>query len=117
MTKLEDFAQHITIDKSKLTQYALNPKSDKGQHKARVFKAILGYTQTNYQSLLEQIQAQVLTTQAKIKRSDKFGYHFQVDLKIVGPNGKRAIVRTGWLVETNSDTAWLTTLYVKEAFE
>lgn len=114
MTKLADFATQLAIDTSKLTKYALNPKSDKGRHKARVFKAVLGYTQTNYQSLLAQIQAQSLTAQAKIIRTDKFGSHLQVDLEIVGPHGKSALVRTGWLVEPNSDIAQLTTLYVKE---
>ena len=114
MTKLEDFATQLTIDTTKLTKYALNPKSEKGRHKARVFEAVLGYTQSNYQSLLAQIQAQALNAPAKTIRTDKFGVHLQVDLEIIGPNGKTAIVRTGWLVEPNSDTARLTTLYLKE---
>jgi len=114
MTKLADFATPLVIDEAKLTNYALNPKSDKGKHKARVFKAVLGYTQNNYQSLLRQIQTQALTTQAKLIRTDKFGSHFQVDLKIDGFNQKQAMVRTGWLIESDSDQARLITLYVKE---
>jgi filamentous hemagglutinin len=64
---------------------------------------------------LEQIETQVLTVEAHIKRTDKYGQHLYVDIEVVGPNEKSAIVRTGWLVETNSDTGRLTTLYVKEA--
>ena len=117
MPTLEDFAKQIVIDPSKLTKYVLNPNNDQGRHKARVFRAALGYTQANYQSLLDQLQTQALTSQAQLKRTDQYGRHLQVDLKIVGPNGKKAIVRTGWLVELNHDIAYLTTLYVKEAVE
>jgi hypothetical protein len=117
MVTLEHFAKRIHIDISKLTRYALDPNSDKGKHKARVFKAMLGYTQANYQSLLDQIQTQALTAEARLKRTDQYGQHIQVDLKVVGPTGKKAVVRTGWLIETNSDIARLITLYVKEKIE
>lgn len=98
MAQLKEFARQIIIDPTKLTQYALNPNNDKGRHKARVFQSVLRYTQTDYQSLMDQIQTQALTGEAQLKRVDQYGRHLQVDLLIVGPNGKRAIVRTGWLV-------------------
>ncbi len=112
---LQQFARELIIDVAKLTQYALNPHSDKGQHKAKVFKAALGYTQTNYQSLLEQIKSQALNTVAQVKRTDMYGQHLQVDIEVMGTTGQKAIVRTGWLIEVKSDTARLTTLYVQES--
>lgn len=117
VTKLKDFATEIIINPSKLTKYALNPNNDRGKHKAKVFKAILGYTKTNYEPLLTQIQTQALNETAHINRIDQYGHHLRVDLIITGKNNKQAVVRTGWLVSPNKSVARLTTLYVKEALE
>ncbi len=84
MLKLGHLAKRIIINVAKLTNYALSLINDKGQHKARIFKAILGYTQENYQSLLEQIQAQALDAEVVVKQSDQYGQHLQVDLNIIG---------------------------------
>lgn len=111
--KLRDFASRLVIDRRKLTEYALNPESERGRHKARVFEAVLGYTRENYQSLLEQIEAQALDADAKVQRTDAYGQHLYADLEIVGVAGQQASVRTGWLVAPDTNEAWLITLYVR----
>jgi len=42
------------------------------------------------------------------------GSHYSVDLEVTGLQGHPAVVRTGWLVTSGSDDAWLTTLYVRK---
>lgn len=91
----------------------LNKNHPKGKHKARVFEAALGFTSERYHLLIQQIKAQALDGEATVKHIDNFGQHLQVDMTIVGVTNQNASIRTGWLVAPNSETASLTTLYVK----
>jgi hypothetical protein len=71
-------------------------------------------TGRNYEALLEQIEREALTADAILKRTDAYGNYYFVDIEIIGPQGQQAVVRTGWFVATDSDEAWLTTLYVRK---
>jgi len=115
--KLSDVVSRVTIDPRKLTGYALDPENPVGRHKARVFERVLGFTKDNYKALLEQIEDSALSAEARLKYTDTHGRHYAVDLEITGPERRRAVVRTGWLVASNSDEAWLTTLYVRKREE
>ncbi|HEY9872366.1 MAG TPA: hypothetical protein V6D12_02970 [Candidatus Obscuribacterales bacterium] len=112
--KLRDIVSRIVIDPRKLSEYALNPDNPVGADKAVMFQRHLGFTRDNYQLLLEQISAQALEAEAILQRTDKHGQRYQVDLEIIGvEEGQREIVRTGWIVEPDSDVARLVTLYVR----
>jgi hypothetical protein len=112
--KLRDSVSRIVIDPRKLSEYALNPDNPVGADKAVMFQRHLGFTRDNYQLLLEQISAQALEAEAILQRTDKHGQRYQVDLEIIGvEEGQREIVRTGWIVEPDSDVARLVTLYVR----
>ena len=43
--------QQVVIPRDKLEGYALNPDHDPGKHKARVFKAALGFEQKDWEAL------------------------------------------------------------------
>ena len=92
--RLIDFVVRLEIDERKLTEYALSPHSERGKHKARVFRSALGFTLENYQSLLGQIKSQALVAPADMTRASSFGEHYTVDLPITGENGAIAV---GWL--------------------
>lgn len=110
--KLRDFASTLSISPAKFILYALNENHPKGKHKARVFNATLGFTAVNYHSLLHQIETQALDAEAEVYKEDRYGRHLQVDLTVTGIMGQQATIRTGWLVAADSDTAFLSTLYV-----
>jgi hypothetical protein len=110
---LSDVVSQIEIDPRKLTEYALNPDNPIGADKAIVFQRVLGYNRDNYQLLLEQIQSQAMTAEAIPKSEDQHGQRYQVDLEVVGTENQRAIVRSGWIVQPETDLARLVTLYVK----
>ncbi|MCT7975466.1 DUF6883 domain-containing protein [Laspinema olomoucense] len=113
--KLGDIVSRLVIDPRKLTEYALNPDNPKGADKALMFERHLGFTQDNYQPLLQQILLQALETEAILQSTDKHGQRYQVDLEIRGTQaGQQEIVRTGWIVESESDAARLVTLYVRK---
>ena len=80
--RLKDVVRGIYIDPRKLTDYALNPESLKGRHKAAMFHQHLGFTRKNYQLLLEQIQAQAMEADAILGFLDEYGQRYQVDLVI-----------------------------------
>jgi hypothetical protein len=111
--KLADIVDRLVVDPRKLTDYALDPNNPIGCHKALLFERRLGFTNHNYESLLQQIESRTLTAEAHLKRTDKHGRHYSVDLEIVGTEGRRAVVRTGWIVAPDSGEARLVTLYVR----
>jgi hypothetical protein len=112
--KLKNIVSYITIDPRKLTEYALNPDNPVGADKAVMFNRHLGFTRDNYEQLLEQIVRQALEAEAIYQLTDQHGNRYQVDLEIIGiQEGQKEIVRTGWIVEHQSDTARLITLFVR----
>ena len=50
--------ERAIIEDGKLTNYALNPQSERGQHKARVFEGALGFNLLNW----EQLKGAILDT-------------------------------------------------------
>ena len=43
------------IEDDKLLEYALSPRSERGQHKARVFESALGFNLSNWQELRQAV--------------------------------------------------------------
>ncbi|MGL4502022.1 MAG: DUF6883 domain-containing protein [Planktothrix sp.] len=113
--KLGKIISQIQINPRKLTEYALNPNNPKGADKAIMFERHLGFTKDNYELLLEQIFTKVLETEATFQFRDEHGDRYQVDLEIIGTQeGQKEIVRTGWVVQPDLNTARLITLYVRK---
>jgi hypothetical protein len=113
--KLGDVVNDVVVAPRKLTEYALNLDNPIGADKAVMFQRHLGFTKDNYEALLEQISAQALEAEAIVGIADEHGQRYQVDLEIIGvEQGQREIVRTGWIVEPDSEAARLVTLYVRK---
>ena len=106
-------AEHAIIDPKKLATYALDSTHPAGGHKARVFESALGYNPTNADVLAARIQEGVLSVPAKVLQANNYGQTMAVDMPILGVNGETALVRTGWMYETDALVPRLTTLFVK----
>ncbi|POD94446.1 S-type pyocin domain-containing protein [Pectobacterium odoriferum] len=102
-----------TIDKNKLTGYALNPEHPVGGHKAKVFESALGYNQSNVDELIEQVRLGAGSSPAALGNATNYGQQVIVDMPIEGINGSSAIVRIGWFFDNGSDVPRLATIYVK----
>jgi hypothetical protein len=111
--KLSDAADRVTIDPRKLTDYALNPRNERGQHKAKVFEQVLGFTLENHVALQRLLESHALNGSAEIIREDRFGRHVRVDIEVTGLTGQAAIIRAGWLIPPDSREAALVTLFVR----
>src|SRR6185503_16551008 len=84
--------QEAVIEPDKLKKYSLDPTSDAGKHKARVFKSALGFDQSNWELLSQSILNELPYREAVFKEEDEHGKRYTVILPITGPNGATADV-------------------------
>ena len=110
MPALEN-ADRAVIPTSKLLDYILNPTSEKGAHKARVFRAALGFTRLNHADLIAALRQGILENEAVLVREDRHGRHYRVEMTVNGPAGSARVV-TGWIYDRGSDVPRLTTAFV-----
>ena len=110
--------ERAVIEDSKLVRYALNPHSERGQHKARVFAEALGFNLSNWE-LLKQAIVEALPARPAILTSETvFGKKYEVIVPITGPNGRTVDVLTVWQFDRlpesvqYADALCLVTLYL-----
>ncbi|OCQ94657.1 hypothetical protein BCD67_04080 [Oscillatoriales cyanobacterium USR001] len=94
----------------KLRDYCLNPEHDDGKHKACLFSSILGMTADNAEELRQILLEVVKTQEVQMGRRDGFGQRYTVDFMLKWQD-KSATIRSGWIIEYNSDIPRLTTCY------
>ncbi len=104
--------QEAVIKPEKLKRYSLDPTSDAGRHKARVFKSVLGFDQSNRELLSQIILNELPYHEAVFKGEDEHGKRYTVTMPITGPNGMTADVLTGWIIDPGTDFPRLTTARV-----
>jgi hypothetical protein len=95
--------QKAVIPRSKIEDYALNPAHNDGQHKARLFKSILGFERQDWQKLSDAIIDALPRHDATFNREDEWGKYYLVSLVIEGPNGNTARVTTVWIFRHGTD--------------
>ena len=103
-------AERAVVDIRKLRDYCLNPLHDEGQHKARMFATALGLTAEDAEDLQALLLQAVKTADAQLGRRDAYGQRYTVDILLTWRD-KQAMVRSGWIIEHDSDTPRLTTCY------
>ena len=117
MTPLPN-SERAVIEDSKLVRYALNPHSERGQHKARVFAEALGFNLSNWKLLQQAIVEALPARPATLTSETVFGKKYEVIVPITGPNGRTVDVLTVWQFDRlpNSvqyaDVPRLVTLYL-----
>ncbi len=95
--------QKAVIPRSKLEDYALNPASTEGRHKARLFKSILGFEKSDWEKLAKIILDELPYSEALPAGEGQWGKKYLVALLIVGINGNAAIVETIWIIKPETD--------------
>ncbi|HEX8845714.1 MAG TPA: hypothetical protein VF791_13765 [Pyrinomonadaceae bacterium] len=95
--------QRAVIPRSKLEEYALNPVHTDGQHKARLFKSILGFEKADWQKLEKIILDELPYHEAFPVEEGRWGKKYLVFLPVIGLNGNVAIVETVWIIRPETD--------------
>ena len=103
--------KNAVIPKEKFTAYALN-KESKGKNKAIAFEKALGYTVDNAEDLIKNIYQNLSRYPAKMRSNTKYGQPFEVTMRLLGPNGKSAKVKTGWIINNGENHPRLVTAFV-----
>lgn len=111
MAKLPN-VERAVVDIVKLRDYALNPDHDEGKHKARVFRAALGFTGADAERLRLMVLEAARTEEAAIGKLLPHGQTYLVDFTAPGLR-EAVIIRTAWIVEHKTDYPRLVTCYVK----
>ncbi|MGD0088325.1 MAG: DUF6883 domain-containing protein [Planctomycetota bacterium] len=104
------YAERVEANIRKLRDYCLDPRHPEGKHKARLFAAALGMTATDAEALRGILLQAVKTHDAQLAGRDQYGQRYTVDFTLEW-HGKRAIIRSGWVIEHGSDTPRLTSCY------
>ncbi len=89
----------------------LNPLHDEGKHKPRVFVAALGMSAGDAETLRDILLQAVKTHDARVGYHDAYGQRYVVEF-LLEWRGKRARIRSGWMLEHGSDVPRLTSCYV-----
>ena len=105
------FCEKAEVNIRKLRDYCLNPNHEVGKHKARVFASALNLSEENAEELQTILLDAVKIYDAEIGRLDKYGQHYTVDFE-VERQGKRAVVRSGWIIDAGSDVPRLVTCMI-----
>jgi hypothetical protein len=103
-------AESAIVDIRKLRDYCLNPEHDEGKHKARLFLSILGMTAENAEELRQILLEVVRSYEAQLGRQDEFGQRYILDFTLEWQD-RSATVRSGWIIERDSNMPKLTTCY------
>jgi len=98
--------------RQKLIGYCLNKSHRTGRHKARVFESVLGITPKNAGLLADALRLAARESDAKIKDESIDATKFEIECFVTGPRGA-AVVRSGWIIERDTEIPRLTSCYVK----
>ncbi|MEM6754371.1 MAG: DUF6883 domain-containing protein [Cyanobacteria bacterium P01_C01_bin.38] len=104
------YAENAVINIRKLRDYCLNPEHPQGKHKARLFSSILGMSADNAEDLRQILLEAVKSQEVQLGRCDNFGQRYTLDCTVEWQS-KSTVVRSGWILEQDSDTPRLTTCY------
>lgn len=100
------------IKREKLEGYALNPAHDIGKHKAQVFKNVLGFDQSDWELLKQEILQALPYYKAVSQPEGPWGKKYEVVVPITGPNGQTANVETAWIIRPGTDYPSLVTALI-----
>jgi hypothetical protein len=98
------------VDVRKLRDYCLNSTHNRGKHKARLFESMLGITANDAEELRRILLEVVKTYEVQLGRRDDYGQRYTLDF-VLEWGERSATIRSGWMIEHDSDIPKLTTCY------
>lgn len=104
--------EHAVMPEAKFTKYALDQARQ--PDKAKALELALGYTQKNHQELMENIQRNLSYFPAVYKGTDGYGDRYEIEMMLVGANGRVARLMTGWIIDKEKSETRLTSVYINK---
>lgn len=103
-------AENAIVDIRKIRDYCLNPQHNKGKDKARLFSSLLGMSSDDAEELRSALLEAVKNQDAQLAEKNEYGQRYTLDFTL-NWQGKQATIRSGWIIETNSNIPKLTTAF------
>jgi len=100
-------AAAATVELTKLAGYCLSSTHPRGRHKARVFRDALGVEEADAEWLRDTLLKGLGEFDATEVSEDAYGVRWRVDIP-VGRQGRRAVIRSIWLVRGSEPPRFLT---------
>ena len=111
MTSRLPHRDRAILDIRKIEDYCLNPSHPRGRHKARVFREALDLQRSDAAWFRDALLEAARSGEAFQLASDAWGIHWRLDATI-RRQGKRAVVRTIWIVRAGETLPRLVTCWV-----
>lgn len=111
MTTRLPHGDQAILDIRKLADYCLSQSHPRSRHKARVFREALGLQRTDALWLHDALLEAARTGEAVEDGEDAWGMHWRLDSTITR-RGKRAVVRTIWIVRIGERVPRFVTCWV-----
>jgi hypothetical protein len=106
-------ADHVLVDRDKITEYLLNPAHPDNGGKAKFFK-LLGFRRDNWQVLASALSNLALKSSVVQYTESAHGEKYVVDGKIATPSGRTPTIRTIWIIDRGLDKPRFVTAYPYE---
>jgi len=104
-------ADAALLEIGKLRDYCLSPEHPRGKHKARMFRAALGFGREDSAELQAYLLEAVRTETAAALHADLWGQYWRVDAPIAR-QGRQAVIRSLWIVRKGEDAPRFVTCWV-----
>ena len=106
-------ADHLLVDREKVTQYLLSPTHPDGSAKANFFSRF-GFRLEEWQGFAEALRKQGASYPVVKTVESSYGTRYAVDGPVESPDTRNPMARTVWLLERGSTTPRLITAYPLE---
>ncbi len=104
-------AERAVVEIEKLRDYCLSMSHPRGRHKARVFESTLGIKASDAEELRQALLSAARAFDAMVTEQDEYGQRYVLDFPFERP-GRRAIIRSSWIIRTDDDYPRLISCYV-----
>lgn len=98
------------VSPEKVRDYLLSPVNPRARGKAAFFRA-LGFGPANWQALRAVLLDVARTGMTTPGQHSEFGTKYEIRATITGPAGRRALIRTVWIVDAGDDHPRFITAY------
>jgi len=102
-------AEQAFVDVRKLRDYCLSTEHPRGQHKARVFRRVLGWTPDQADDVRRRLLEAALLEDANFLGADDYGQRYALDFSL---QGGVTMVRSLWIIRHGEDFPRFASCYV-----
>ncbi len=106
-------ADKAVVEREKVADYLLQPAHRHGASKARFF-ARFGFRPESWKQMAEALRLHAKTHEVKRVRETGFGPRYEVDGKLIVPDGRSPRVRSVWQLDKGGVAPRLITAYPLE---